>query len=149
MLQKFLAVFLCGCIVGCAEATSTSLPVSPSDAGVKFTEGNVNIVMARNVQKDRGATGITDTFTFEGEIFAVVTFNWDVEREGGKHNIQVKWYSGEKLIRIGDQDVTFRRPAHLVWFSTVGTNLGVGKAKVEIYADGVLVGTKHFAVVSQ
>ena len=149
MLQKFLAVFLCGCIVGCTGATSTSLPVSPTDGGVKFTEGNVNIVMARNVEKDRGVTGITDTFTFEGKIFVYITFNWDVEKEGGKHNIQAKWYSGEKLVSVGDQAVTFERSPHFVWFGSAGTSLGVGKAKVEIYADGVLVGTKHFAVVSQ
>ena len=136
MLKAFLAVILSTCIVGCA--------------GVKFTERNINIVMAKNVAKGAGPTGITDTFTFEGKIFAYATFKWgEVEKEGGHHKIEAKWYSGEKLVSAQEREVTFGRPPHYVWFSTRGTSLGAGKAKAEIYADGLLVGSKNFEVVTK
>ena len=47
--------------------------VRSTDAGVKFTDSNVTIVTARFVEKGRGVTGITDTFTFEGKIFVHIT----------------------------------------------------------------------------
>lgn len=136
MLRAFLAVTLSVCIVGCA--------------GIQFTESNVNIVMAKNVEKGKGPTGITDTFTFEGRIFAYATFNWyEVEKQAGIHKIGVKWYSREKLVSVRDLEVVFGRPPHYVWFQSSGTSLGAGKAKVEIYADGTLVGSKTFEIVEK
>ena len=136
MLRTFLAVILAVSVVSCA--------------GVKMSEKNINIVMAKNVEKGKGATDITDTFTFEGQIFVYITFTWDeVERQGGNHEINVKWYSGEKLVSTRTHQALFGRPPYYVWFYTSGTSLGVGKAKVEIYADGVLVGSKAFEVVAK
>jgi len=136
MLKPILAVALATCIVGCS--------------GIKFTQSNINIVMAKSVEKDKGATGITDIFTLEGKIFVYATFKWDeVEKEAGRHKIGVKWYSDNKLISTQEREIMFGRPPHYVWFSTSGTSLGAGKAKVEIYADGLIVGSKNFEVVTK
>ena len=137
MLKTILSLTLCTCIVSCAPA-------------VKFTERNVNIVMAKDAERGKGPIGITDTFTLEGKIVAYSTFTWDeVQKEGGYHNITAKWYSGEKLVSSRDYRGSFTRPPYYVWFWTNATTFGPGKAKVEIYADGLLVGTKNFEVVTK
>jgi TonB family protein len=113
----------------------------------KFTESNVNIVMAGNAGPE-GPSCITDTFTLAGRVFAYTTFTWDAAgREGGPHKIEAKWYRGEKLLSAGVRRVVLGRPPYHALFSVPGTDLGVGKARVQMYADGLFVGSKTFEVV--
>jgi hypothetical protein len=86
--MKVLCCLLIGaCLIacGCASVTEPSF--------------NTTIVMAKNVEKGKGASGITDVFTHEGIIFMFATFQWeDVDKPGGQQNIEVKWFNEDRLV---------------------------------------------------
>jgi hypothetical protein len=119
-------------------------------ASVKFSERNTIIVIAKEAKLGEGPTGISDKFSFEGKIVVHTTFRWeDINTQGGQQTIEVRWFSGEKLMSSAKNTFRFGKSPYYVWFNTTGTALGVGKAKVEVYADGVFVGSKNFEVVEK
>ena len=134
MLKTIVSIILAACILSCAT--------------FKFSDKNVNLVMAKNVEKNKGASDIVNTFTFEGIIYVYATFTQDdVYQKAGNHKIETKWYHGDKLVSIDEQQIEFGRPPHYVWFSNRGTTLGAGPAKVEIYADGDFLTSTRFEVI--
>jgi hypothetical protein len=126
---------LCLLVTGCAT--------------IKLTEQNALIVLAKEVEKEKGPNKISDVFTYEGNIYAYITFNWDVDKPVGPVNVEVKWFNGDKLISVGETSANFVRTPHYIWLKTRGTSLGAGKCRVDVYADGVFVGKKSFIVVEK
>lgn len=117
---------------------------------VKISERNTSIVLAKDTQKDKGPIGISEKFGLEGKIVAYLTFLWDdTKAQGGVQTIEVRWFSGDRLISSPKKTFTFSAPPYYVWFPTLGTALGVGKARVEVYVDGVFSGSKSFEVVER
>jgi hypothetical protein len=119
-------------------------------AGIDISERNTTIVTAKKVVKGQGASDITDTFTLEGQVFALLTFKWDdIEKHGGQQTIEARWFNGEKEISRRKHDANFGQSPWQVWFPMNGTALGVGKCRVDAYVNGKYVGTKSFTVVEK
>ncbi len=131
-----LLITICVIVSGCAT--------------VKLTEKNTTIIMAKVVEKEKGAKNITDTFTYEGNIYVFITFRWDdMERPAGAYTIKAKWFNGEKLTSIGKYDANLSSMPYYVWLTTRGTSIGTGKCRVEVYADDIYLGSKSFTVVEK
>lgn len=135
--MKTLAVLLAVLLAtGCASQT--------------MSESNANIVMAKNVDKVQGPSGISDVFDFEGQIFAYITFRWEpLTKHGGAQTIEARWFNGEKEIVRRQHQANFGTPPHYVWMSARGTALGAGTCRVDVYANGTFVGQKAFTVVEK
>jgi hypothetical protein len=114
------------------------MPVGPEHA---------TIVTAKTVERGRGATGITDSFTFEGQIYVFASISWDTSASIGNKAFEVRWYNGEKMKFKQTRSVTLERPPWYVYFSTTGIALGEGDCRVDLYADNVLLGTRKFKVL--
>jgi len=129
-------IAICLMVSGCATFT--------------FSEKNTIIVMAKEVEKEKGATNISDVFTYEGNIYAYITLRWDdQDRPLGQYTVEAKWFNGDKLISKNQTNVHLGNTPHYVWLRTRGTNVGSGKCRVEIYANDIYVGSKSFTVVEK
>ena len=120
--------------------------------GVEITEKNTTIVMAKKVDKEGGARAseISDTFNFEGQIIAFLTFRWDrTDLQGGPQRIEARWFNGDKEVSRRTHEANFGAPPWYVWFPTNGLGLGVGKCRVDAYVNGRLVATKAFTVTER
>lgn len=119
-------------------------------ATVKMSEQNTTLVMAKEVDKEKGVKNISDAFTYEGNIYVYATFRWDdLGKPPGQQTVEVRWFNGDKLISTRQRNADFARTPYYVWFWTRGTNLGAGKCRVEVYANGIYVGSKSFSVVEK
>jgi len=119
-------------------------------ATIKMSEKDTVIVLAKDVDKEKGPSNITDVFTFEGNIYAYTTFRWDIQNtSAGSYNIEVKWFNGDRQISTSQQRVYFNQTPHYVWSKTRGTAMGTGKCRVEVYANDIFVGNKLFTVVEK
>ena len=131
-------------------AVSIAMLLVPGCASVALSEKDTTIVMAKKVVKFEGATEISDTFTYEGQIYAHLTFRWQpVQQEGGEQSIEVRWFNGEREISRRTHNAIFGRPPYYVWFASSGTALGAGKCRVDAYANGKHVGSKSFVVTEK
>jgi hypothetical protein len=74
---------------------------------------------------------------------------WDADTVGGQQEIEVKWYNGDRLISRNTRTLSLKKPPHYVWFETRGTALGEGNCRVEVYANGVYLGSKSFTVTEK
>lgn len=127
-------------------------------ATVSPPEKNAIIVMARDIKKgqwlpgmtgnpDQWPVGIADKFGLDGKVVAYITFKWNgISRAGGLRMVEARWFAGDKLVSIEDKAHIFGEPPYNVWFSIQSAALGVGKARIEIYVDGVFVGSRSFEV---
>lgn len=132
-----------------AACCAASLLISGCST-IKISERNTSIVLAKDAKKGEGPSGIADTFPLEGKIVAYMTFGWDdTNARGGSQKVEVKWFSGDRLVSAPSNSFDFGRPPHYVWFTTYGTALGIGKARVEVYVDGVFAGSKTFEIVGK
>ena len=119
-------------------------------ATVEITERSTNLVMAKKVVHREGPQEITDSFTYEGNIYIFATFRWpEWEKNGGSQTVKVKWFNGERMLFGQRQDVNFGYPPWHVYFLTNGVALGTGKCKVEVYVNDAYVGSKSFSVSEQ
>lgn len=122
------------------------------------SEKNASIVMARDIKKgrwlpgmtdhpDQWPVGITDKFGPDGKVVAYITFKWNgISRAGGMRVVEARWFAGDKLVSIEDSEHIFGEQPYNVWFSIHSAALGAGRARVEIYVDGVFVGSRSFEV---
>lgn len=135
MKNTAAAVLALVLVVGCAH---------------QLSERNATIVMAKEVEKAKGATGISDAFTYEGQIVAYVTLRWEpLTAYGGAQTVEAKWFNGDKEVLRSKHDANLGRPPWYVWLTTRGTALGAGNCRVEIYANGVYLGQKAFTVTEK
>ena len=107
------------------------------------------IVMAKKVERNQGVSDITDSFTYEGLIYVYVTLLWDLDTIGGPQEIEARWYNGDRAISRRTLTITLNKPPHYLWFQTRGTALGEGECRVEVYANGVHLGSKSFTVTEK
>ena len=115
-----------------------------------MSESNANIVLAKNVDRVQGPSGISDVFDFEGQIYAYITLRWEpLTKHGGAQTIETRWFNDEKVIVRRRYQANLGTPPHYVWIPARGKALGVGKCRVEVYANGRFVGQKAFAVVEK
>lgn len=136
--------------MGARELIVVGLLLLAGCTTLPLTEANTTIVLAKKVEKDKGASDVSDVFTFEGNIYVYVTFRWEpVTQEGGPHVIEARWFNGSKEISRREYRANFGRPPHFVWLATRGTALGPGQCRVEVYADGKRVGERAFRVVEK
>lgn len=119
-------------------------------ATIKMSEKDTVIVLAKEVDKEKGPSNISDVFTYEGNIYVYTTFRWnDQNTPAGSYNVEAKWFNGDKRISSSELRTYFNRTPHYVWFKTRGTAMGTGKCRVEVYANDIFVGSKSFTVVEK
>jgi hypothetical protein len=135
-------IAICLVVSGCATKKGSEKNI--------ISEKNTIIVMAKEVDKGKGATHISDVFTYEGNIYVYATFRWDdPDRPAGQYTIKAKWFNSDKLISTGQHAACFARTPHYVWLQTRGTSMGPGKCRVDVYANDIYVGSKSFTVVEE
>ena len=117
---------------------------------VPITQSNTTIVMAKNVERGKGASGIADVFDLQGQIYAYMTFRWEpLTANGGHQTIEARWFNGQREVMRREHQATFGNPPWHVWMPATGPALGVGDCRVEVYIRGRLVGQKAFRVVEK
>lgn len=106
-----------------------------------------SVVTAKAVERGKGASQITDSFTFEGPIYVFAALTWDPNLRGGRKVFEVRWFNEDRLVSTQTSPtVRLQGPPYYVYFSTSGLALGAGNCHVEVYVDGVLLKSKAFAV---
>jgi hypothetical protein len=118
----------------------TTVPIGPE---------NVTLLTAKNVERDKGPSGVTDSFTFEGLIYVFASITWNTNTSLGNRAFEVRWYNGETMKFKQAHQVTLKRAPWYVYFRATGSALGEGDCRVEVYADDVLLGTQKFTVTAQ
>lgn len=127
-------------------ATALALALLAACASTPIGPQNATIVTAKGVERGKGVTRISDSFTFEGLIFVFATISWDADASVGTKEFEVRWFNGEKLRSKQVRKVNLERSPWYVYFSTTGLALGAGNCRVEVYADSVLLSTRQFQV---
>jgi hypothetical protein len=124
-----------------------ALPLFVACASVAPEAMNASIVLAKTVERGKGASQISDAFTFEGAIYVFTALTWPPEQRGGTKVFEVRWFNGDRLVSKGTMPaVRLAGPPYYFWFSTSGVALGTGPCHVEVYVDGVLMGSRPFTV---
>jgi hypothetical protein len=106
-----------------------------------------NAVTSKAFERGKGASQITDSFTFEGPIFVFAALTWDPNRGGGNKVFEARWFNEVRLVsKQTSPTVRLAKPPYYLYFSTTGLALGAGNCHVDIYVDGVLLESKKFTV---
>jgi hypothetical protein len=104
--------------------------------------------MISPVDGDDGAPVQAAAFHLGDRIYYYTEVSWDeASRPAGAHQLQYKWYSGDKQVLSFDGS---RSPdtAPYHWFAYVdGGHLGQGRHRAELYVDGRLFDTREFDIV--
>ncbi|MDB5923312.1 MAG: hypothetical protein JWN13_2248 [Betaproteobacteria bacterium] len=116
---------------------------------VKQEPWTAKIVTARAVVSADDVRGITNTFTREGRIYVHAAFTGPASSSAAPHPMQIKWFNGNALVFERAAEHAFSKSPFYVWAGTSGTALGVGNCRVELYADGQLVGMTTFTVTKK
>lgn len=106
----------------------------------------VTLVTAKVVPRLGEVREISDAFTFEGRIYAHATLNSQPGVHGGQPVVEVRWFTGERLVSVQKAQPLVNKSPYYMVSSTSGTALGTGKARVEFFANGKLMATKTFVV---
>ena len=67
--------------------------------------------------------------------------------DGGLHDVQWLWYSGDQLVHAGKKQLHFRKTPYRLYSFLPATGLGLGHYRVNVLVDGVIVDTQQFNVV--
>lgn len=128
--------------------TVAMVPNIPKPQGdfVAIENWKVTLVTAKDVPKLGEVRGITDSFTFEGRIFAHITLTAPLGSNGGRPLFEVKWFSGDTMSSIQKANYTVTNTPYFLSSSVSGTVLGAGKRRVEVFANGKLLASKEFRV---
>ena len=89
---------------------------------------------------------VSDKFTFNGRIYAHATLIAETPVVAFSPTLTFKWFNTGRLIheRSGQQAIG-GSPYYLV-HALPGSVIGIGAARVELYADGRLLATREFIV---
>ena len=107
------------------------------------------LVTARAVPKLGDVREISESFTFEGRIFAHATLTSMPNSNAGELLIEAKWFSGDRLVSLQKTQISVDRSPFYIASSTSGSALGTGPAQVQIFANGKLMATKVFQVTEK
>ncbi len=104
--------------------------------------------MISSVDGQDGAPILASGFHIHDRIYYYTEVNWDdASRPAETHQLQYKWYSGDKLVLSFDGSKSpDTMPYH--WFAYVsGEHLGEGRHRAELYVDGRLFDTREFIII--
>jgi len=91
-----------------------------------------------------------DSFLIEDSIYHFVTLTWDdVRKNGGKHKLIRRWYTGDKLVAESKRKFYLGRPPQEFWGYIRATMVGPGEHKSELYIDNQLIDTREFSITDQ
>lgn len=127
-------------------SNNAAVHVRPQGDVVPIEDWKVTLVTARAVPKLGEVHDITDTFTFEGRLFAHATLTAPPGSHCDETTFELKWYSGDRLIVIHKAKYVVSKSPYYLSASTSPTTLGAGIARVEVIADGKLLAGKRFRV---
>lgn len=119
-------------------------------ANVVLTERNVSLITATTVKKNEPPQGITDTFQLDNRVYVYGAITWeDVKSSAGSKKFESKWYKGEKLLASRSMTMYLNSTPFYAWDSMNAIAIGVGEGRVDVYIDGLFVGSKKFKVVEK
>ncbi|MDP5238135.1 hypothetical protein Q9Q94_01255 [Uliginosibacterium sp. 31-16] len=126
------------------NTTSTPMP-APT-----LKPEHASLALARNYSKETGLTGIADQFTLEGKIVLFSTFRWEqVDWAPGPQIMEVKWFINDKLVHTSrNSKLNFQKSPSTFWTAPMTIELGAGKGRADLYANGVLLGSKPFIITA-
>ena len=100
-----------------------------------------NIQVGRSLNQDRSVASITTLFKPNETVYVAVQTT-----AAGKGVISVKWKFGTKLIDEPSKQVDYDGPASTEFHLTNSGGFPPGDYSVEVFIDGVQVGTRAFKV---
>ena len=135
-----------GSASGVAAGTVARVAPAPQGELLPIENWVTTLVTARAVPKLGDVRDISDTFNFEGRIFAHATLTSQAGTHGGQPLVEVKWFKGDKLMSVQKSQLLVTKSPYYIASSTSGTALGAGPAMVQIFANGKLMASKDFLV---
>lgn len=147
-LLPAMCLLAAGCATG-PEPTSTPLSAAGATSAavpVDVSRYSFRLSTARKVERGKGATDVSRSFDYEGQIFAFAAIGWPPGSPGGAPEIGVRWYNDKGLVSEQQRRITLEKPPHYVWFATTGLALGPCGCRVDLVANGQVVASQSFAV---
>ena len=127
----------------------SSVSAAPQAPRQPFGAGNVTLLTARNVERGKGVSGITDAFGFEGLVHVFASLRWDEASTEPPRVAEVRWFNGEKLVHRSRQaipDGAIRSSGGYFNFTASPIALGEGTCRVEVDVNDKPVGSRTFTV---
>jgi hypothetical protein len=156
--MRITSLLLCAAsAAGCAAQRSETLsptwrtsvaamPAAPQAATFDPAKFTFNLVTARNATRSKGVSDITQSFGYEGRIFAISSITWRAGEFSGALDFTSRWYNAHGLVFEQKHRAKLKNPPHYVYFATTGVALGPCGCKVELLADNHLVASQEFSV---
>lgn len=147
--RRLLPVLLCLGSTGCALPPASAPDAPPATTVVvplDLSRHGFQLTTARKVERGKGATDVTRSFDYEGQIFAFAAITWPPGSPGGAPEIGVRWYNDKGLVSEQKRRVSLDKPPHYVSFATTGLALGACGCRVDLLANGQVVASQPFAV---
>ena len=144
-----LPALACLSVAGCAvqpTAAPGAPAAPPASAPLDLSRYSFQLTTARKVERGKGATDVTRSFDYEGQIFAFAAITWPPGTPGAAPEIGVRWYNEKGLVSEHKRRLAMDKPPHYVWFTISGLAMGACGCRVELLADGQVVASQPFAV---
>lgn len=111
---------------------------------------HARLSLARSYSKDSGLQGLGDQFTLEGKIVLFAHLNWEPsDWAPGQQVMEVRWFINDKLVRTSrNSKINYQRAPATFWAAPATADLGPGQGRAELYANGVLLGSKPFTITA-
>ncbi|HSD37075.1 MAG TPA: hypothetical protein VLC92_06180 [Rhodocyclaceae bacterium] len=117
---------------------------------VSLDQSNTSLLLARNATAEDGPSGVNDRFSVEGKIIAYLTFKWDADNApSGAQRVEVRWFSGDKLVSSQQSEFVLSASPHRIWMPVLSADIGAGKNRVDVFANGTLIASKPFEIVEK
>ena len=121
----------------------TTLALTAVVLGIACSVGPLtltNIQVGRSLNQDRSVASITTLFKPNETVYV------SVQTGAGKGTISVKWKFGDRVIDEPSKQVDFNGPASTEFHLTNSGGFPPGDYSVDVFIDGVQVGTRAFKV---
>lgn len=140
-----LSLALAACVSQPTQPESAAAP-APAAAPFDVARYGFQLTTARKVERGKGASDVTRSFDFEGQIHAFGAITWPPGTAGGAPEMSARWYNDKGLVAEQKRRVALERPPHYVVFTTTGLALGPCGCRVELLANGQVVASQSFSV---
>jgi hypothetical protein len=89
-----------------------------------------------------------DDVPLRNRVYVLTHVRWSpATDEGGRHEVQWLWYSGDHLVHAGKKTLHFRRTPYRLYSSLPAAGLGLGHYRVTVVIDGKLIDTQEFNII--